>query len=119
MGKYIEIADKAQFDSLVKEGVTFVDFWAPWCAPCRALAPVFEDLAEKYKESATFAKCNVDEDEHFARKHGMVAVLWDNGAYQVTGQDYNEKYGFYNRRNQTWYFPEILEAIHKGCQIKE
>lgn len=56
---------------------------------------------------------------NFARKHGMVAVLWDNGAYQVTGQDYNEKYGFYNRRNQTWYFPEILEAIHKGCQIEE
>ncbi|MCR4741426.1 MAG: glycoside hydrolase family 5 protein [Treponema sp.] len=55
----------------------------------------------------------------FARKHGMTAVLWDNGSYQVSGTDYNEKYGFYNRRNQTWYFPEILDAILKGCSNQE
>lgn len=66
--------NKENAKEILKNNVVFVDFWAPWCAPCRALAPVFEDLAEKYKESATFAKCNVDDDEHFARKHGIASI---------------------------------------------
>ncbi|MCQ2591463.1 MAG: glycoside hydrolase family 5 protein [Treponema sp.] len=45
------------------------------------------------------------------RKYGMTACLWDNGAWEVSGDDYNEKFGFYNRNTQTWYFPELIEAM--------
>lgn len=40
---------------------TFVDFWAPWCAPCRSFAPTFEHVAEIYADRFRFARCNVDE----------------------------------------------------------
>lgn len=46
-----------------------------------------------------------------SRKYGMTSCLWDNGAWEIRNNDYNEKYGYYNRREQTWYFPEILNAM--------
>ena len=59
---------------ILENKVVFVDFWAPWCGPCRALGPIFEDLAEKYGGSAVFAKCNVDDNETFARRHGIASI---------------------------------------------
>ena len=47
-----------------------------------------------------------------AKAYGMSCILWDNGVWKVENDDYNEHYGFYNREQQTWYFPEILEAIN-------
>jgi len=46
-----------------------------------------------------------------AHVYRMCPVVWDNGSYQVSGTDYSEHYGFYNRTAQTWYFPTILSAI--------
>ncbi len=46
-----------------------------------------------------------------SRTYGMPSFLWDNGVWEVKGNDYSEHYGYYNRYNQTWYFPEILDAI--------
>ncbi|MCR5764343.1 MAG: glycoside hydrolase family 5 protein [Treponema sp.] len=46
-----------------------------------------------------------------SRKYGMTSCLWDNGVWEIQGNKYDEHYGFYNRQNQTWYFPEILEAM--------
>ena len=46
-----------------------------------------------------------------SRQYGISTCLWDNGNWQVFNNDYNEHYGYYNRSNQTWYFPEILEAM--------
>ena len=48
--------------------------------------------------------------------YGMPCILWDNGVWQVENDDYNEHYGYYNRTNQTWYFPEIIEAITQEVQ---
>ena len=47
-----------------------------------------------------------------AYAYGMPCFLWDNGVWKVENDDYNEHYGFYNREQQTWYFPDILEAIN-------
>lgn len=46
-----------------------------------------------------------------SRSYGMTCCLWDNGVWKLNGNDYNEHYGYYNRTEQTWYFPEILDAM--------
>ena len=46
-----------------------------------------------------------------SRAYGIPCILWDNGVWKVEGDKYDEHYGYYNRMEQTWYFPEILEAI--------
>ncbi len=73
MGKYVELTS-ANFDETVKEGVTLVDFWAPWCGPCRMIAPVIEELAEEYEGKATIAKVNTDEEQEIAVKYGIRSI---------------------------------------------
>ena len=51
-----------------------------------------------------------------AKENGIKTCLWDNNQYNVTGNDYNEKYGFFNRSNNTWYEPELLNAIMRGTK---
>jgi thioredoxin 1 len=52
----------ADFDGAVKDGVVLVDFWAEWCAPCRRLAPMVDQLADDYTGRVTVAKVNIDDN---------------------------------------------------------
>jgi thioredoxin 1 len=60
-----------------------VDFWAEWCMPCRALAPVLEELSKEYVGKVRFAKLNVDESQEIPAKFGIrgipTLILFQNG----------------------------------------
>jgi thioredoxin 1 len=73
--KPIDIDDKAFDDKVLKANTpVLVDFWAPWCGPCRAVAPILDELAKEYKGKVTFARLNVDESPQNASKYGISAI---------------------------------------------
>ncbi len=74
MGKVME-ANTGNFDSLVSENdVLLVDFWAPWCGPCRMQAPILEKIADDGGVTATIAKLNTDENTEIAQRFGITSI---------------------------------------------
>ncbi len=70
----IEITEE-NFDQLVNSDTpTLVDFWAPWCGPCRALGPTIEKLADDYENKAQVGKLNIDEHPQLAAKFGVSSI---------------------------------------------
>ena len=71
----MELQD-ATFDvELAKtDELTVVDFWAPWCGPCRTVAPVIEELAEELEGKVRFVKVNVDENQEVAQRYGVRSI---------------------------------------------
>jgi len=75
MTQPIHITD-SEFEVKVLQSATpvVVDFWAPWCQPCRMIAPVLENLAGEYAEKITIAKVNTDENPEWAMKYGVQGI---------------------------------------------
>ncbi|MEO8356593.1 MAG: thioredoxin [Chloroflexota bacterium] len=66
----------AEFENTVLKSTTpvVVDFWAPWCTPCKMIAPVLEKLAAEYEDKLTIAKVNTDENPEWAMKYGVQGI---------------------------------------------
>lgn len=68
--------DDSNFEAEVLQSdmPVLVDFWAPWCGPCKAIGPLVEDLAKTFGEKIKFAKCNVDNSPVTPSKFGIKAI---------------------------------------------
>lgn len=91
-GKIMEISDSTFEQEVLQSDVpVLVDFWAPWCGPCRAIAPVVDELANEYADRLKVAKCNVDDNPKTPSRYGIRAIptliifKGGNVSEQITG----------------------------------
>lgn len=75
-GKYIEITSKEDFSEKVLQAnlPVLVDFWAPWCGPCRMVGPILEELAQTYEGKIVVAKVNTDENSDLAYEYSIMSI---------------------------------------------
>jgi len=73
MATVTELNDST-FPETIKDGLTLVDFWAPWCAPCVMQGPIVESVAEKMGDKVKVAKVNVDDAQRAANELGIRAI---------------------------------------------
>ena len=91
-GTYVTLTDtNFQQEVLENDKPVLVDFWAPWCGPCLAMAPVIDQLAAEFHPHATVGKLNVDDYQVVAARYGIQSIpaliLFQNGHVvdQITG----------------------------------
>ncbi|MDD6302524.1 MAG: thioredoxin [Bacillales bacterium] len=101
---YINVESYEQFNELIASGVTLVDFWAPWCGPCRMLAPYIEQVSEEMPQVKVI-KVNVDEQEQIAREFQISAI--PTVMLFVNNEKVATNVGFMNK-------PKIIEFIESN-----
>ena len=90
-----------EFEDFIKEGVVLIDFFAEWCMPCLMMAPILEELSEKFKGKIKIAKVNVEENQSLAEKFEVRSIpnfvlfkdgkAIDNFVGSVSGEELEEK----------------------------
>jgi len=76
MSEHVKEVSDASFEEAVLQSKqpVLVDFWAPWCAPCRLIAPMVEAVAEQYRAGATVVKLNVDDNPSTSGRYGIKGI---------------------------------------------
>ncbi|HIV74572.1 MAG TPA: thioredoxin [Candidatus Pseudogracilibacillus intestinigallinarum] len=69
----VDVTDQ-NFTQETAEGLVLVDFWAPWCGPCKMIAPVLEELDGELGDKVKIAKLNVDDNQETAGKYGVMSI---------------------------------------------
>lgn len=71
----IIVLNQSNFSTVINQHqYLIIDFWAPWCGPCRMLSPIVEELSAVYAGKIQFAKCNTDENQQIAYQLGITAI---------------------------------------------
>ena len=75
MADYVELTDDNFEQEVIKsDKPVMIDIWAPWCAPCRFVSPIIEQVASEYKDKLKVGKLNVDENRDTAIKYGIMSI---------------------------------------------
>lgn len=69
----VDVTDKT-FTEETSEGLVLVDFWAPWCGPCKMIAPVLEEIDSEMGDKVKIVKLNVDENQDTAGRYGIMSI---------------------------------------------
>ena len=68
-----ELSNHGEFDKFIEKGICVIDFWASWCMPCIMMAPVFDEVSEKFAKHK-FGKLNIDDNKEIAAKFKIMSI---------------------------------------------
>ncbi|HXQ91392.1 MAG TPA: thioredoxin [Nitrososphaerales archaeon] len=70
----VVLSDETFFPAIKSQSLMVTDFWASWCGPCKMMAPILDELAEKYGGKIIFAKVNVDDNPRTSQQFGIMSI---------------------------------------------